>query len=223
VDLPAGGGTLSAAEDDLEHESAAAGVVVRGSGAGGVRRGGAAAGRRATGDAVWPGWFREDAAGDRVSRRAGAGVQERRLLDRPRGSARASPRRRDRRPDLGGQGWFGRAHWRARAALAAGQLRAGGGGSVGARFTTRVLSEPPPLGDEQGAVAHPGRGRVSGGAVGAARGGRTLLRPLTAAAERRHRRAVPPAGQPAARGRAGCGPDERAFTGPDPGASFAAP
>src|SRR5207253_8710897 len=54
--LPAGGGALSAAEDDLEHESAAAGVVVRWPGAGGVRRGGAAAGWRASGDAVRPGW-----------------------------------------------------------------------------------------------------------------------------------------------------------------------
>ena len=38
----------------------------------------------------------------------------------------------------------------------------------GARFAARVLPEPPPLGDEPGAVADPGRGRVPGAAAGAA-------------------------------------------------------
>ena len=161
VDLPVGGGALSAAEDDLEHESAAAGVVVRGPGAGGGGRGRAAAGRRAAGDAVRPGRFGEDAAGDRVGGRAGAGVPERRLLDRAGRPARPGPRRRDRRADVGRQGRPGRAHRRARAAPAAGQLRAGGGGRSGAPFAARVLPEPPPLGDEPGAVACPGRGRVS--------------------------------------------------------------
>ena len=56
MDLPVGGGALSAAEDDLEHESAAAGVVVRRPGARGVRRRGPVAGRRAACDAFRPGW-----------------------------------------------------------------------------------------------------------------------------------------------------------------------
>ena len=67
-----GRGALSAAEDDLEHESAAAGVVLRRPGAGGGGRRRAGAGGRAAGDAVRPGWFGEDAAGDRVGGRAGA-------------------------------------------------------------------------------------------------------------------------------------------------------
>ena len=67
VDLPAGGGALSAAEDDLEHEPAAAGVVVRRQGAGGIGRRRAAAGWSAAGDAVRPG--RSGKTGWRSSRR----------------------------------------------------------------------------------------------------------------------------------------------------------
>ena len=212
---------LSAAENDLEHESAAAGVVVRGPGAGGVGRGRAAAGWRAAGDAVGPGRFGEDAAGDRVGGRSRSGVQERRLLDRPREPARSDPRCRDCRADVGGQGRPGRAHRRARAAPAAGQLRASGGGRSGAPFAARVLPEPSAFGHEPGAVACPGRGRVSGGAAGGVGGGRALLRPFPARAERRHRGALPPARQPAARGRARRRPHERPFSRPDPGAARA--
>ncbi len=47
--------------------------------------------------------------------------------------------------------------------------------------------------------------------LAAAGGGRALLRPLPAGAERRHRGALPPARRPAARGRARRRPDERAL------------
>ncbi len=102
MDLPAGEGALSAAEDDLEHEPAAAGVVVRRSRArGGVRRE-VVAGRRTVGNAVRPGWFGQDATRNRVGGRAGSGIPERCLLDRARRPSRSQSRRPYRRADVVG-------------------------------------------------------------------------------------------------------------------------
>ena len=60
-----------------------------------------------------------------------------------------------------------------------------------------------PARHEPRAVARPGRGRVPGAAARRARGGRALLRRARLEPDDDDRRAVPPAGQSAARGRAG--------------------
>ena len=122
--------------------------------------------------------------------------------------------------DVGGQGRPGRAHRRARAAPAAGQLRAGGGGRarssasllescpnlrllVTSRELLRVRGEVeypvPPLAEPEAVELFCARSRLR--------------------AERRHRRALPPAGQPAPGGRAGRSPHERPLPGADPGAA----
>ena len=188
MDLPAGRGALSAAEDDLEHESAAAGVVVRRPRAGGSGRGRAAAGWRAAGDAVRPGRFGEDAAGDRVGGRSGPEFRNGvfwiglAALGDPTLVAETVAQ------TLGAKDGLAEYIGERELLLLLDNFEQVVEAASGASCAARVLPEPSPFGHEPGAVACPGRGRVCGGAARGIRGGRALLHPLPAQGERRRSR-----------------------------------
>ncbi len=202
---------LPAAEDDLQHEPAAAGKLVRrprrraGRGAVALR------GRRAPCHAHGPRRHGQDAARDRGRRDARPRVQGRRLLGRAGHAARPRARHRDDRPDARRQGRPRRAHRRAGAAAPARQPRAGGRGGARALRAPRGLPQPHAARHQPRAAARRGRGRVPRPAARRARGGRALLRALAARADRRDRRALPAPGRHAARGRAGRRADEGAL------------
>ena len=138
----------------------------------------AAAGWRAAGDADRPRRLGQDPARGRGGGRARAGVQERRLLGRrwpPCATRRSSPRRSPRR-------WAPRTAWPSTSASASCCCCS----TTSSRWSRRRRSSArcsrpartcASAGDEPGAAARRGRGRVPGAAAGRSRGGRALLRP----------------------------------------------
>ena len=142
-------------EHDLEHQPAAAGIVLRrpGSRTRGAPR--PPRERHPAGHALRSGRLGEDAPGDRSRVRAHPSLQGGRLLGRPRAAARLRARRRDDRADTGREGWPRRPHRRARAPAPARQLRAGGGGGVGHLAVARDLPEPAAPRHESGTPADP--------------------------------------------------------------------
>ncbi len=139
--LPARRRTLSAAEDDLEHEPAPACLLLRrqGGGAGGAPR--PASERQAPRHPLGPGRDGQDATRGRGRHRARARLRGRRVLDRPRDATRRVPGHRDDGPDAWRKGRARRVHRRARVAAPPRQLRAGRGRRARSRAAARALPE----------------------------------------------------------------------------------
>ena len=214
LDLPARLGALPAAEDDLEHEPAAAGKLVRRPRARRwTRSSSLLAGRRAPGHAHRPRRLGQDAARDRGGRRARAAVQGRRVLGRAGDAPRPGARARDDRADARREGRPRRAHRRARAAAAARQPRAGGRRRARARRARRGLPEP-------ARCSSPAASCCASAARSSTRSCRSPSRRRSSSSARARdragrdgRRALPAARQPAARARARRRAGERALAG----------
>src|SRR5439155_214097 len=215
-------GAVSAAEDDLEYEPAASGLL--------LRRPAAGAGGTAAPASEWlpprhpfrPGWLGENKARSRGRRRARLRVQGGGLLGRPRAAARPRARAGHRRADARREGRPDRPCWRARAHAAARQLRTGHRGRTRALAAARVVPEPEAPGYEPRAPPHRGRVRLPGPAPGEDGGSRPLLRALAARGRRDDRRALLPTRRHAAGRRARRLPHPRPHANADPRPALAA-
>ena len=222
LSIQLGEGALPSAQDDLEHEPAASGELLRRAGRRARRRSsrGIAAGR-APRHAHRARRHRQDPARPRSGARRSSPSTRRRLLGRARLAARSRPRHRDDRADARRQGRSRLPHRRARAAPPPRQPRAGDRGGPRARA---ALSRPAPTSRSssprrellriQGEVEYAVPPLAEPEAVSLFCE-RAQLEPI-----RRDRRAVRAPRLAASRRRARCRAHEGALAGPDPRASL---